>query len=241
MSTVAIIQARMGSTRLPGKVLKPLLGVPMLSHVVQRVQKARLLDDVVIATSTLAQDDPIEELCQDAGWQCVRGSESDVLGRYHQAAVECGAASIVRITSDCPLIDPQVVDYVVSAYLSSAPSADYASNSLNRTYPRGLDTEIFSRDALSRCHQQAGSPQAREHVTYHMYQHPEQFSLHSVENPADYSHYRWTVDTSEDLAFARTVYDHFGHRAFSWQDALQALQQHPDWVTINQHIEQKKP
>jgi len=240
MSIVAVIQARIGSTRLPGKVLKPILDMPMLWYVIQRVQKARLIDKIVIATSTLSQDDSIMSLCQDAGWLCVRGSESDVLARYHQAAIEHDASSIVRITSDCPLIDPQVMDYVISAYLSAAPSVDYTCNFLNRTYPRGLDTEIFSREALIRCHQQADTPQAREHVTYHIYQHPEQFSLLSATNPVDYSDHRWTVDTPEDMEFVRTVYNHFGHHAFSWQDVLDAIEAHPEWRTINQHIEQKK-
>ena len=144
---VAVIQARMGSTRLPGKVLKPLAGQPVLARVVDRVRRARHVDEVVVATTTLPADDVLADLCRTRGWACERGSEEDLLDRYHAAAAAHHADAVVRITSDCPVIDPGVVDRVVEAFL--VQPCDYASNTLEpRTFPRGLDTEVFSQAAL---------------------------------------------------------------------------------------------
>lgn len=237
---VCIIQARMGSTRLPGKVLKPLLDETVLGWCVQRVLRARYVDAVVVATTTHARDDAIVVLCEREGWAVYRGSEDDVLDRYYQAATQHRADVIVRVTSDCPLIDPHVLDYTISAHVSAVPRPDYTSNFTVRTYPRGLDTEVFSMAALRRCWQMATRARAREHVTYHMYQHPEDFTLHQVMNPVDYSHYRWTVDTAEDYDLITRIFDHFGRGDFHWHEAIAAMEAHPDWVQINQHIEQKK-
>ena len=238
--TVCIIQARMGSTRLSGKVLQPILGRPMLWWVMHRVQQARLLGKVVIATTTEPADDAIVALCERHGWSTFRGSEQDVLDRYYQAAQQYGADVVVRITSDCPLIDPWVIDYTISAHLSAAPQVDYTSNSIDRTYPRGLDTEAFSMDALRRCWRDATLPPEREHVTYYMYRHPERFNLLPVTNQVDYARHRWTVDTPEDMELVQRVYQHFGHGDFHWREVLALLEAHPDWIQINQHIEQKK-
>ncbi|MFN2453664.1 MAG: cytidylyltransferase domain-containing protein [Pyrinomonadaceae bacterium] len=239
MRTICLIQARMGSTRLRGKVLQLILGRPMLWWDVYRINRCRFVDQVVIATTTDERDDVIVELCQREGWAYSRGSEDDVLDRYYQAAKEWDAECIVRITSDCPLIDPQVSDYVIAGFHSAAPHLDYASNIAQRTYPRGLDTEVFSRQALERAWHEDGSIQRREHVTPFIAQQPDKFRLHSICNPVDYSQHRWTVDTAEDLALVRLVYEHFGHGDFGWQDVLSVLEEYPQWSEINRHIRQK--
>jgi spore coat polysaccharide biosynthesis protein SpsF len=235
---VCIIQARIGSTRLPRKVLLPLLDKPILWWDVYRVRKCRLLDDIVIATTDLIQDDCLADLAQHEGWSVFRGSEHDVLDRYYHAALAYQADVVVRITSDCPLIDPAVVDYVVGAFLSAAPRIDYASNTLARTYPRGLDVEVFTFAALEHAWRVDQSPQ-REHVTPYMYRNPEYFRLLGVQNRGDYASHRWTVDTSEDYMLVEHIYQQFGHGDCSWQDVLQLLDQHPEWVALNAHIEQK--
>lgn len=240
MKVVGIIQARTGSTRLPGKVLLDLAGEPMLARAVSRVRRAKTLDDVVVATTSLPPDDAIVELCAERGWNVFRGSEDDVLDRYYRAAVAHRADAVVRITSDCPLIDPDVVDQVVTAFLERRPRVDYASNVLPvRTFPRGLDTEVFSFDALARAWREDKNPAWREHVTPYIYNNPCLFQLHCLTHEVAYSDMRWTVDTAEDLALVKLIYDYFGDGRFSWRDALRVLEQHPEWAAINRHVEQK--
>lgn len=239
MKTIAIIQARMGSTRLPGKVLMDLAGEPMLARVVNRARRAQTLDDIVVAITDLAQDDGLAELCAARGWLCYRGSENDVLDRYYQAARQFGAKIVVRITSDCPLIDPEVIDQVVQAY-HTPPPVDYACNLLPvRTFPRGLDTEVFGWDLLERLWHLDQNPATREHVTLYLHKHLAEFTTRGVTHPQDLSPMRWTVDTPQDLAFVRKIYEHFGCDAFSWRDVLAVLSEHPDWQTINAHVQQK--
>ena len=240
MKIVAIIQARLGSTRLPGKVLSPLAGEPMIARVVERVRRARQIDEVVVATTTNCTDDRLSALCAARRWPCFRGSETDVLDRYVQAARVYAAEAVVRITSDCPLIDPGVVDDVVSAFLAQQPEVEYLSNILStRTFPRGLDAEVIRRDVLEICHAEATDSASREHVTPFLYQHPERFHLACVIAPGDYSQYRWTIDTPEDLALIEKIYDHFGNGEFSWQEALTLMDTHPEWQEINSNIQQK--
>jgi spore coat polysaccharide biosynthesis protein SpsF len=239
MNRVAIIQARMGSTRLPGKVLMDLAGAPVLVRVVERARRATLLDEVVVATTNQPADDALVQLCADRGYSSFRGSEDDVLDRYYQAARQHGADVVVRITSDCPLIEPQVIDWGVQAFFEH--QVDYASNGMStRTFPRGLDVEVMTFAVLERAWHEDTNPAWREHVTPYIYRHPELFRLHALINPVDLSHMRWTVDTPEDLAFVRQIYNHFGSNTFSWQDVLALLEQHPEWLEINRHIEQKK-
>lgn len=237
--TICIIQARIGSTRLPGKVLMPILGQPMLYWDIQRVSQSRLIDEIVIATTDQTQDDAIVDLCQSRGWHFWRGSEDDVLDRYHEAAQAFHADIIVRITSDCPLIDPNIMDYVISAHLSAAPLVHYTSNIAVRSYPRGLDVEVFNREALEVSWENDHSSW-REHVTPYIYNHPEMFRLQTVKNPIDYSYHRWTVDTPEDFSLIEYIYQHFGHSSFTWQEVITLMDEHPEWVIINAHIEQKK-
>ena len=237
---VAIIQARMGSTRLPGKVLLDLAGAPVLARVVNRCRRAATLDDVVVATTTLAADDPIVELCRANNWKSFRGQEDDVLDRYYHAAMQSQAEVVVRITSDCPLIEPEIIDLTVKTFLEHG-ALDYAGNSLPpRTFPRGLDVEVFSFEALARAWREDTNPAWREHVTPYIYRHPEKFRLHAVINDADLSSRRWTVDTAADLAFVRKIYEQFSHDGFSWREVLKLLEQHPEWLEINRHVVQKE-
>lgn len=238
MKTVAIIQARLGSTRLPGKVLLPLAGQPMLAHVIERTRRAARVDEVLVATTTNPGDEPLVEFCREFGCALFRGDEQDVLDRYLQAARAHAATNVVRITSDCPLIDPAVIDAVLAALAES--DADYASNiAPSRTYPRGLDTEAFPFATLERCWREASEPANREHVTAHIYRHPELFRLTCITHDRDESAHRWTVDTAEDYALAERIYAHFGHNRFGWEEAIAVVEAHPEWRELNAHVLQK--
>ena len=240
MKVVAIMQARMGSTRLPGKVLLDLAGKPMLGRDMNRLARADTLAQVVVATTVEPADDAIVDLCEDRDWSYFRGSEEDVLDRYYRVAKAQEADVVVRITSDCPLIEPQVVDQVVSAFLERQPELDYASNTApERTFPRGLDTEVMHFDALERAWREDDNPAWREHVTPYIRRHPELFESYGVLNDDDLSRMRWTVDTPEDLAFVRCIYEHFGHDKFSWREVLTLLEKYPEWLAINRDIKQK--
>lgn len=242
MKVVAVIQARMGSERLPGKVLRDIRGKTMLARVVERAARIEGVHQVVVATTDDARDDDIVEACRSLDVSVYRGSETDVLDRYYQAAVQYAADVVIRITADCPLLDPEVSGKVLAEFLAHRP--DYASNSIVRTYPRGLDSGVMSFDALERTWREATQAYEREHVTIYMYEHPEKFRLLSVESGLDknYSDYRWTVDTPEDLEFVRSVYGLFPHTdRFSWLDVVQVLAKRPDLVEINRHIQQKPP
>jgi spore coat polysaccharide biosynthesis protein SpsF len=236
--TVAIIQARMGSTRLPGKVLKDIHGETMLARVVRRTQRAGNLDEVVVATTVEPGDEPIVAECARLKVYVFRGSEEDVLDRYYKAARAHRADVVVRITSDCPLIEPEVIDRVVGAFLDARP--DYASNTMERTYPRGLDIEVMTMAALERAWVEASEPYQRIHVTPYFYQNPDIFRLLSVRHRAALGEYRWTVDTPEDLAFVRQVYGYLGNGgAFSWREVLDLLDRKPELMALNREIRQK--
>lgn len=240
MKTVAIIQARMGSERLPGKVLLEICGQPMLRRVVDRVALARGIDQVVVATSTEARDGEIEKFCRDSGIACFRGHPSDVLDRYYRAASAFGADHVVRITSDCPLIDPGLIGTIVEAYTARQPQIQYASNVIvPRRFPRGLDTEIFSAAALEQAWRETEAPVFREHVTTYFYHHPERFRLHGIHQVEDDSHHRWTVDTPDDLRLIREIFAALPPGTPSWRDVLALVAQHPEWESINAHIRQK--
>ena len=241
MRVVCIIQARMGSTRLPGKVTLDLAGEPMLVRDMNRVARSKILDQIVIATTENPADDEIVALCEDRNWAYYRGSELDVLDRYYQAAKLHRSDVVVRITSDCPLIDSDIIDQVINDYFDKLPKLDYASNIMpERTFPRGLDTEVMSFKALEKIWHEDDNPAWREHVTPYIHHHPDIFKCHGVMNDEDLSHMRWTVDTPEDLDFVRHIYDHFGHDNFSWHAVLDLLGNHPDWLDINRDVIQKK-
>lgn len=228
----------MGSTRLPGKVLKDLEGETMLARVVQRLSRSRLINEVLIATTDRAADDAIVEECRRCSVQVFRGDEQDVLDRYFRAAQLSRAEAVVRITSDCPLIDPGVTDKTIAAFLKEMP--DYASNCIVRTYPRGLDTEVMTAQALERCWRSANQPYERTHVTPYIYQHPSDFKILSVTGEADFSRHRWTVDTPEDLEFVRAIYARLkGRDDFLWPDVLTLLDREPTLLELNRSIAQK--
>lgn len=197
MRSVAIVQARMGSSRLSGKVMMPLAGIPVLDHVVTRVMAARRIDDVVVATSDLPGDDTIADHCATQGWKCARGSETDVLSRYAAAARASKAGIVVRVTSDCPLFSPQILDDMLAAFDPSA--MDYMStNWPERTFPVGLDCEVMRADALLDIAQGATDPYDREHVTAHFYRNPDRFRLAGHRCALPLAHLRVTLDTAED-------------------------------------------
>ena len=238
MKVVAIIQARMGSTRLPGKVLLDLAGASVLSRVLERVRRTDSIDDVVVATTDKPSDDIIVKECLRYQIPVFRGQQEDVLDRYYRAAVSAKADIVVRITSDCPLLDPEVTSTTIQAFLNQRP--DYASNCLVRTYPRGLDTEVMTLRALERAWLEAAKPHQREHATPYITENPGIFKLLSVTGEADWSRHRWTVDTPEDLQFVRSVYARLGHRGrFDWRDVLDLVQREPELAELNRSVVQK--
>jgi spore coat polysaccharide biosynthesis protein SpsF len=238
LKVVAIIQARMGSTRLPGKVLQDLEGETVLARVVTRLRRARLINDFLVATTDRAADDAIVKECRSLAVPVFRGDQDDVLDRYFRAAQLAKAEVVVRITSDCPLIDPEITDKTIAAFLEVRP--DYASNSLVRTYPRGLDTEVMSFATLGRAWQEARKPHEREHVTPYVYEHPAEFKLLSVTGEADHSAHRWTVDTPEDLKLVRAIYSRLkGDPTFGWRDVLAVLDREPGLMELNRSVVQK--
>jgi len=241
MKIVTIVQARMGSSRLPGKVLAPLAGEPMLRRVMIRLESAMSVDQAVVATTVEALDDELAAVCGEWGVEVWRGSEDDVLDRFHDAAAAHGADAIVRVTSDCPFIDPELLDDVVRAYRERQSEIDYASNiNPRRTYPRGLDVEVFSREVLDRIWREEDDPALREHVTPTIWRNPGRFRLHNVTAAADLSHHRWTVDTPEDLLLAQVVYDHFGHDRFAWSEVLELVEARPELTALNAGVRQKE-
>jgi spore coat polysaccharide biosynthesis protein SpsF len=238
MRVVAIIQARMGSTRLPGKVLKDLGGETVLARVVNRTRRATLLDEVVVATSVLPADDAIARECEGLRVACFRGDQVDVLDRYYRAAQRFAADVVVRITADCPLIDPELIDATIRSSLDQ--KTDYASNSLARTYPRGLDVEVFTADALARAWSAAKEEYQRIHVTPYLYENPESFKVISIAGEVDHSKYRWTLDTAEDLELLRAVYKHFGNRDnIRWIEVLDLMEAQPELAAMNSHVRHK--
>ena len=241
MKTVIIVQARMTSTRLPGKVLKPVLGMPLLAYQIERLRRVRLAAEVVMATTTNRTDDPIAALCEQLAVPHFRGSEEDVLARYHAAAREYRAAHVVRVTSDCPLIDPAVIDQVIAYYHQEPGRFDYVSNALARSFPRGMDTEVFSFTALDEAHNEAVAKPDREHVTPFINRNPARYRLGNLTYSMDASRHRWTVDTAEDLALITLILEALYPEKpeFTLGDCLELLNQHPEWEAINAHVEQK--
>lgn len=215
---LAILQARMSSTRLPGKVLKPALGKPILLFQIDRVRLSRRIDRLVLATSVNADDDPLEELAEQAGIGCFRGSLDHVLERFVTCARSYAPDHVVRLTGDCPVIDATVIDAVIDQHLRVG--ADYTSNFLRRTFPDGLDTEVMKMSALETAYREATTRYEIEHVTPFLYQHPERFSLSSHEHPQDHSKVRWTLDTEADYGVLKALIERMGTPHFDWMDLL---------------------
>ena len=242
MTVALVVQARMSSTRLPGKVLLPVMGRSLLSYQIERLRRVRRADALVVATTIGAADDPIVTLCEKESVLVARGSEADVLHRYQEAATAVGASTVVRVTSDCPLIDPTVVDDVIDALMGAPERVDYASNMLRPTYPYGQAVEAFSAEALAAAHHEATDPVEREHVTPFIYRRPQRFSLRSVELDCDLTHHRWTVDTVEDFDLVRRLIEALSVResGFLMADVLAVIAENPQWGEINRQVRQKR-
>lgn len=228
----------MGSTRLPGKVLMDLGGETVLARVVHRLHQASLVHAIVVATSLSDKDDAVVAECERLQASFFRGSEHDVLDRYYRCAESHAAAAVVRITADCPVIDPKLVDLTIRAFLDKR--CDYASNALVPTYPRGLDVEVFTIAALGHAWREARNSYEREHVTPYLYEHSERFRLVSVKAGADYSRHRWTLDTLEDLELLAAIYARFENRNdFGWREVLRLMQLEPHLAQLNAQVVQK--
>ena len=237
---LAILQARVSSSRLPGKVLKPLLGEPMLLRQIERLKRARKLDRLLVATSTEVSDDALVTLCEERGIVCFRGSLDDVLDRFYQAARALGPDHVVRLTADCPLTDPVLIDEVIGYYLDG--EFDYASNAIDATFPDGLDVEAFRFSCLEQAWREATLPSQREHVTTFIHQQPQRFRIGHYKAAIDLSHLRWTVDEPRDFELVSMIYESLypANPDFSTQDVLDLLERRPelkDWNTIHQRNE----
>jgi len=257
---VAIIQGRMSSSRLPGKILADIAGQPMLQRVFIRTSRSASVSQTIFATTTDPTDDPVAEYCEFAGIPFTRGSLYDVLDRYYQSAKEAKADVVVRITADCPVIDPELIDKVVNILLETGDSRfDFVCNRLpppyHRTYPIGLDIEACTFKALEQAWEKAKEPQHREHVMPYFYEgvelvtdnrllhtgiSPRGFRIALLNHPTDFGNYRWTVDTPEDLEFIRQVYARFnGRDDFSWKEVLNLVHDEPELTKINSGVRHK--
>lgn len=235
---VTVIQARTGSTRLPNKVLRPLAGKPLLARMVERVQAASLAGTVVVATTTDASDDPIVTLCEKEGFICYRGDANDLLDRHYQAGLRYDAATVIKIPSDCPLIDPRVIDRVIGYYLEHSGEFDYVSNLHPATYPDGNDVEIMTMNALAAAWREAGRPLEREHATPYLWENPDRFRVGNVawETGLDYSmSHRWTIDYEADYQFIAAIYNALYpvNPLFSLEDVLRFTAAHPEVEALN--------
>lgn len=236
---VAIVQARMGSTRLPGKVLKEVLSRPLLSYQIERMAKSKMIDELVIAT-TPNGNESIIELCQKENISYFIGSEKDVLERYYLAAKKFQADIVVRMTSDCPLIDAGIVDAVINMYKNN--DFDYVSNTQIRTFPRGMDTEVFSFSALEKAYKEAEIEYEHEHVTPYLYLNAEKFKIGQYIQEKDFNEIRLTVDTPEDFELIKRLFEKLYpvNPEFVLSDILDVLKENPSWLEINKEIVQKK-
>jgi spore coat polysaccharide biosynthesis protein SpsF (cytidylyltransferase family) len=235
MKIIAIIQARLGSTRLPGKVLLDLEGRTVLEHVVRRVKSSKHVDDVIVATTINMDDLEIVKLCTNLGIRVYCGSEDDVLDRYYQTARRFKADHIVRITSDCPLIDPVVIDEVIKLHFLD--EADYSTNTIKETYPDGEDVEVFTFEALKQTWKNANLASEREHVTPYLRKNPA-FKIASLESKKDLSNKRWTLDNPEDYEFIKLIYKNLYNKnqLFGMEEILKFIDRNPEVEMINKSI-----
>lgn len=240
----AIIQARTGSTRLPNKIFKELCGKPILWHVINRLSYSKLINQIIVATTNLPEDDKVKEFCKLNNILFYRGSSDDVLSRYYETAKIFNADLIIRITSDCPVIDPQILDKMLNEFfdLYDKEKIDYMSNTIIRTFPRGLDAEIFPFNVLEKIHLEAKQNYEREHVTPYIYQHPEIFKIKNYACEKDYSFHRWTVDTIEDFQLIEKIYEllYNENKIFYFDDLLKLFEEKPELININRNVKQKQ-
>ena len=237
-NTFIIVQARMGSTRLPGKILKEVMGRPLLEYQIERLKKINVVNKVIIATSTNPNDDPVVTLCKKLNCAYFRSSEDDVLLRYYETAIEFRAKYIVRINADCPLIDPKVVERVIECFSANSDRYDYVSNILEASYPIGFHAEIFTINALKRANESTNDPLEREHVTPYIYRNPGLFRLGSVSLNDNFSHYRWTVDYLEDFVLIKKIIESIypKNADFDMFDVIRYLKSNPKLMKINNKI-----
>ncbi|WP_320173904.1 glycosyltransferase family protein [Maridesulfovibrio sp.] len=240
MKVTAIIQARMTSSRLPGKILMEVLGKPLLQLMIERVQQAKSIDSVVLATTTNKEDDPTVKLGESLGIEVFRGSEDDVLDRFYNAADKFGGEHIMRLTGDCPLIDPEFLDKLASFYFEGG--YDYAANCVDPTLPDGLDAEIISMESLVETHQKATRDPHREHVTLYVRDNAEDFKIGSWKHDTDYSQLRWTVDSREDFELVKDIIEGVApeKQNFRMKDIIEFLKTHPEIAEINSHIKRNE-
>lgn len=237
---LAILQARVSSTRLPEKVMKPILGVPMLLRQMERLNRVNTMNQFVVATSQSERDNAIGKLCQKNRIDCYRGDLDDVLDRFYQAAKEFNPTHVVRLTGDCPLTDPDVIERVIDFHISG--DFDYTSNTMEPTFPDGLDVEVFRMECLEQAWKEAKLPSQREHVTPFMYANPERYKLGSYKGDTDLSQLRWTVDEPEDLEFVTKIYEYLypQNAEFSTGDVLELLRKYPHLLQINHTFERNE-
>lgn len=244
MKVVCLVQARVGSTRLPGKILKKICGKTILHHEIDRLKKCKEIDEIVIATTDKEDDDKIVNEAKKLSVKYFRGSENDVLSRFYYAAKENNADIIVRVTSDCPCIDFEILDKMLIYFKDKykEKQVDYLSNTIKRTYPRGYDIEIFTFSALEKSYINAEKEYEREHVTPYIYDKTNNFLKLSFENKDDYSNYRVTLDTIEDFIVIKNIFENLYYKNpyFKLNDVVQYLNNNLHIVDINKHIEQKK-
>jgi spore coat polysaccharide biosynthesis protein SpsF len=230
-----IIQARMNSSRLTGKVMKKIMGKPLLELLIERLKHCRYVDEIIVATTTNAVDDVIEALAMRLSVKSMRGSEEDVLDRYFQAAKKFNLDHIVRITADCPLIDPAIVDKILKYYIDTNFKYDYLCNTLKPTFPDGMDVEIFSFEVLKKIHEFSKEKYLREHVCGYIIENPDQFNIKNYTNDEDLSSLRWTVDTPEDFSFVKIIFERLypSKNTFHMSDILELIRQDPELMKIN--------
>lgn len=237
---LAILQARYSSSRLPGKILKDICGKPMVFHEVDRLRRSGLIDKLVLATSIEASDDPVETACKAEGVTCFRGNLDDVLDRYYQCAKEYEPTHVVRVTGDCPLIDPAVVDSVIEKHINEGN--DYTGNTNPPSFPDGLDVEIMTFAALKDAWQEARLMSEREHVTLYIRNHADKYKFGNVACPEDLSAHRWTVDEPEDFELVKAVYEgiYQDKPFFDMYDVLEYIRKNPEILNLNDKFERNE-
>lgn len=236
IQNIAVLQARCSSSRLPGKVLLPILEKPMILHQIDRIAKSKQIDYLIVATSNDESDDALEELCIENNLNVFRGNLDDVLDRVYMAVRDMECDNIVRLTGDCPLIDPQVIDRVIEDHINM--NVDYTSNSISPTFPDGLDVEVMKKTALIEAWSKSSKTSEREHVTPYIYNNKDKFKVNSFENDIDYSNLRWTVDEPADFELVTKIYEELyqDHTLFLMEDVLELFRKDKHLSQINSNF-----
>jgi spore coat polysaccharide biosynthesis protein SpsF len=236
VKVLAVLQARTTSTRLPGKVLLPLIGAPMILRQIERIKRAKLIDNIVVATSDERSDDELATVCQNSDIEVYRGNLDDVLDRFYHASMKYKPEQVVRLTADCPLTDPELIDKVITYHIDN--NFDYTSNSLEPTYPDGLDVEVMCMRALNEAWNESVLPSEREHVTPFIHDNPSRYKVGHLKQEQDYSFFRWTVDESEDYEFVKRVYEllYLLDKKFSTENIFDLLAKNPELSSINDKL-----